>query len=87
MPQADSFVRFRSPSVFTAHDLLPRRTAEKRALWTRLLGRFDRVIVHTHRGRDTLRELGVEARVDPASRLSERAPSAPTTARRCSRSA
>jgi glycosyltransferase involved in cell wall biosynthesis len=63
LPQADSFLRFRSPSVFTAHDLLPRRTAEKRELWRRLLSRFDRVVVHTRRGRETLYELGVEARV------------------------
>jgi glycosyltransferase involved in cell wall biosynthesis len=65
LPQADSLVRFRSPSVFTAHDLLPRRTAGKVELWKRLLSRFDRVVVHTHRGRDTLEELGVEARVIP----------------------
>jgi glycosyltransferase involved in cell wall biosynthesis len=63
LPQADAFLRFRSPSVFTAHDLLPRRTADKRELWQRLLSRFDRVVVHTRRGRDTLGELGVEARV------------------------
>jgi glycosyltransferase involved in cell wall biosynthesis len=63
LPQADAYIRFRSPSVFTAHDLLPRRTAEKRDLWRRLLARFDRVVVHTGRGRDTLLELGVEARV------------------------
>jgi glycosyltransferase involved in cell wall biosynthesis len=63
LPQADAYLRFRSPSVFTAHDLLPRRTAEKRALWQRLLSRFDRVVVHTERGRETLLELGVEARV------------------------
>ena len=30
VPQVDVRLRFRSPSVFTAHDLLPRRTAEKR---------------------------------------------------------
>jgi glycosyltransferase involved in cell wall biosynthesis len=60
LPQVDVRVRFRSPTVFTAHDLLPRRTAEKRELWTRLLGRFDRVVVHTERGREALRELGVE---------------------------
>ena len=47
-------MRFRAPSVFTAHDLLPRRTAEKRELWKRLLARFDRVVVHTERGRETL---------------------------------
>jgi glycosyltransferase involved in cell wall biosynthesis len=60
LPQVDVRVRFRCPTVFTAHDLLPRRTAEKRELWTRLLGRFDRVVVHTERGREALRDLGVE---------------------------
>jgi glycosyltransferase involved in cell wall biosynthesis len=60
LPQVDRRIRFRSPSVFTAHDLLPRRTAGKRQLWRQLLGRFDRVVVHTERGRETLRELGVE---------------------------
>jgi glycosyltransferase involved in cell wall biosynthesis len=63
LPQADVRLRFRSPSVFTAHDLLPRRTAGKRNLWRRLLGRFDAVVVHTERGRESLAELGVEARV------------------------
>jgi len=29
LPQADVRLRFRSPSVFTAHDLLPRRTASR----------------------------------------------------------
>ena len=60
LPQVDVRVPLRSPSVFTAHDLLPRRTAERRQLWKRLLARFDRVVVHTHRGQDALRELGVE---------------------------
>jgi glycosyltransferase involved in cell wall biosynthesis len=55
----------RVPSVFTAHDLLPRRTANKRALWRTLLARFDRVVVHSERGRDALAELGVDARVIP----------------------
>jgi len=54
-----------SPSVFTAHDLLPRRTAAKRDLWGRLLRRFDRVVVHSERGRETLADLGVDARVIP----------------------
>jgi glycosyltransferase involved in cell wall biosynthesis len=53
----------RVPSVFTAHDLLPRRTAAKVDLWRRLLGRFDRVVVHSERGREALAELGVDARV------------------------
>jgi glycosyltransferase involved in cell wall biosynthesis len=65
LPQADVRLRFRAPSVFTAHDLLPRRTATRGDLWRRLLARFDRVVVHTERGRETLAELGVEARVIP----------------------
>jgi len=65
LPQADVRLRFRSPSVFTAHDLLPRRTASRRELWRTLLGRFDRVVVHSERGRETLAELGVDARVIP----------------------
>jgi len=65
VPQLDAAVRFRSPSVFTAHDLLPRRTAARRELWRKLLSRFDRVVVHTTRGADVLRELGVEASVIP----------------------
>lgn len=60
LPQVDVRMRFRSPTVFTAHDLLPRRTAEKRDLWTRLLRRFDRVVVHTERGREALAELGID---------------------------
>jgi glycosyltransferase involved in cell wall biosynthesis len=65
LPQADVRLRFRSPSVFTAHDLLPRRTAGRTELWRRLLRHFDRVIVHSEHGRATLAELGVEARVIP----------------------
>ncbi len=65
LPQADVHLRFRSPSVFTAHDLLPRRTAARVDLWRTLLARFDRVVVHTEHGRQTLAELGVEARVIP----------------------
>jgi len=65
LPQVDARIRFRSPAVFTAHDLLPRRTAGKRALWRKLLGLFDRVVVHTERGRETLFDLGVEAHVIP----------------------
>ena len=65
LPQLDVRLRFRSPTVFTAHDLLPRRTAAKRDLWRRLLERFDRVVVHSERGRESLAELGVDARVIP----------------------
>ena len=65
LPQVDARLRFRSPSVFTAHDLLPRRTASRRDLWRRALARFDRVVVHSQRGRELLSELGVDARVIP----------------------
>ncbi|HEX4519898.1 MAG TPA: glycosyltransferase [Gaiellaceae bacterium] len=65
VPQVDVRVPFRSPSVFTAHDLLPRRTADKRALWSKLLARFDRVVVHTERGREALLELGTDPVVIP----------------------
>ena len=65
LPQADVRLRFRSPSVFTAHDLLPRRTASREDLWRRLLRRFDRVVVHSERGREALAELGIDARVIP----------------------
>jgi glycosyltransferase involved in cell wall biosynthesis len=65
VPQADVRLRFRAPTVFTAHDLLPRRTASRHDLWRRLLARFDRVVVHTESGRETLADLGVDARVIP----------------------
>jgi glycosyltransferase involved in cell wall biosynthesis len=65
-PELDRFVlRPRVPTVFTAHDLLPRRTAGNLPLWRRLLSRFDRVIVHSARGRETLAALGVDAMVIP----------------------
>jgi glycosyltransferase involved in cell wall biosynthesis len=60
LPQADEhLLRLRAPAVFTAHDLLPRRTAPRRELWRRLLGRFAAIVVHSERGRETLAELGV----------------------------
>jgi len=65
LPQLDVYMRFRSPSVFTAHDLLPRRTASRTGLWRRLLARFDRIVVHSERGRETLDGLGLDARVIP----------------------
>src|SRR4051794_1965537 len=65
LPHADVHLRFRSPAVFTAHDLLPRRTASRHDLWRRLLERFDRVVVHSERGRETLAGLGIDARVIP----------------------
>jgi glycosyltransferase involved in cell wall biosynthesis len=61
VPELDArLLRLRAPAVFTAHDLIPRRTAAKRELWLRLLGRFERVVVHSERGREALAELGVD---------------------------
>ncbi len=66
VPELDArLLRPRVPSVFTAHDLLPRRTAKKENLWRDLLARFDRVVVHSERGREALAELDVDARVIP----------------------
>jgi glycosyltransferase involved in cell wall biosynthesis len=66
VPELDRFLlRPRGPAVFTAHDLLPRRTARKQGLWRELLARFDRVVVHSRRGRESLAELGVDATVIP----------------------
>jgi glycosyltransferase involved in cell wall biosynthesis len=65
-PELDRLLlRPRVPTVFTAHDLLPRRTARKRGLWRDLLARFDRVVVHSERGRESLADLGVDAVVIP----------------------
>ena len=61
VPQVDRWLlHLRAPSVFTAHDLLPRRTAKKTELWRDLLSRFDRVVVHSEHGRETLAELGID---------------------------
>jgi glycosyltransferase involved in cell wall biosynthesis len=57
--------RPRVAAVFTAHDLLPRRTASRRELWRRLLARFDRIVVHSEYGRAAMTELGVDVRVIP----------------------
>jgi glycosyltransferase involved in cell wall biosynthesis len=65
-PELDRFLlRTSVPTVFTAHDLLPRRTARKLTLWRTLLARFARVVVHSEHGRDTLASLGIEAKVIP----------------------
>ena len=59
-PDIDSWLmRTRVPLVFTAHDLLPRRTASHTRTWKRLFGRFDRIVVHSERGRRTLVGFGV----------------------------
>jgi glycosyltransferase involved in cell wall biosynthesis len=60
-PEIDAWLlRSRSPLVFTAHDLLPRRTAHKEGLWRRLFGRFRRVVVHSESGSRALVAFGVD---------------------------
>jgi glycosyltransferase involved in cell wall biosynthesis len=59
-PEADAWLlHTRRPLVFTAHDLLPRRTARRTRSWKRLFERFDRVVTHSERGRRTLAGFGV----------------------------
>jgi glycosyltransferase involved in cell wall biosynthesis len=53
----DRLLRVDAPLVFTAHDILPRRTADKRDLWQRLFDRFARVVVHSESARDQLSAL------------------------------
>jgi glycosyltransferase involved in cell wall biosynthesis len=65
-PELDRYLlHARVPTVFTAHDLLPRRTARKLSLWRTLLARFDRVVVHSEQGREALAALGVDPVVIP----------------------
>ncbi|HJQ49983.1 MAG TPA: glycosyltransferase family 4 protein [Gaiellaceae bacterium] len=60
-PELDAFLfRPHLPAVFTAHDLLPRRTAHRTELWRRLFARFERIVVHSENGREALAEVGVE---------------------------
>jgi len=60
-PELDArLLRHAAPLVFTAHDLLPRRTASRSTLWRRLFDRFERVVVHSQRGRDALAAFGVD---------------------------
>ncbi len=59
-PELDRWLlRPRSPAVFTAHDIVPRRTASKVGLWRALFGRFERIVVHSERGYGQLRDFGV----------------------------
>ena len=64
-PEADRWLfRPRSPAVLTAHDIIPRRTAERTAMWRALFDRFARIVVHSERGRTQLVDFGVaEAKV------------------------
>ena len=59
-PRLDRWLlRLRAPAVFTAHDLLPRRTAHRLDLWRDLWGRFARIVVHSARGAEALAGHGV----------------------------
>jgi glycosyltransferase involved in cell wall biosynthesis len=59
-PELDALLfRPHLPAVFTAHDLLPRRTRHRADLWRRLFARFERIVVHSENGRETLAGLGV----------------------------
>jgi glycosyltransferase involved in cell wall biosynthesis len=51
----------RSPAVLTAHDIIPRRTLSKTALWRTLFERVERVVVHSERGRTKLVDFGLPA--------------------------
>jgi glycosyltransferase involved in cell wall biosynthesis len=52
--------RLRAPSVFTAHDVVPRRQRAQ-AVWPGLLNWFGRVVVHSEQAVRRLAELGVDA--------------------------
>ncbi len=59
-PEVDRWLfRSRSPVVFTAHDIIPRRTAARTGLWRSLFARCDRIVVHSQRGRDSLASFGI----------------------------
>jgi glycosyltransferase involved in cell wall biosynthesis len=61
-PELDRWLfRPRSPAVLTAHDIIPRRTLSKTAMWKTLFGRFERVVVHSERGRRQLVDFGLAA--------------------------
>ena len=49
----------RNPAVLTAHDVIPRRTLSKTAMWRTLFGRFERVVVHSERGHGQLVDFGI----------------------------
>jgi glycosyltransferase involved in cell wall biosynthesis len=61
-PELDRWLfRPRSPAVLTAHDIVPRRTASKTGMWQALFARFERVVVHSERGRGQLLDFGLPA--------------------------
>jgi len=51
--------RPRSAAVLTAHDIIPRRTLSKTEMWQTLFGRFERIVVHSERGRAQLVDFGL----------------------------
>jgi glycosyltransferase involved in cell wall biosynthesis len=60
LPELDRWLfRPRSPAVLTAHDIIPRRTLSKTAMWRALFDRFERVVVHSERGRGQLADFGL----------------------------
>jgi glycosyltransferase involved in cell wall biosynthesis len=59
-PELDRWLfRPRSPAVLTAHDIIPRRTLPKTAMWRALFARVERVVVHSERGRGQLVDFGL----------------------------
>jgi glycosyltransferase involved in cell wall biosynthesis len=61
-PELDRWLfRPRSPAVLTAHDIIPRRTLSKTAMWRALFERFERVVVHSERGHGQLVDFGLPA--------------------------
>src|SRR6185312_3632784 len=59
-PELDRWLfRPRSPAVLTAHDIIPRRTRSKTAMWRTLFGRCERIVVHSERGRGQLIDFGL----------------------------
>ena len=61
-PELDRWLfRPRSPAVLTAHDIIPRRTLSKTAMWRTLFERLERLVVHSERGRGRLVDLGLPA--------------------------
>jgi glycosyltransferase involved in cell wall biosynthesis len=61
-PELDRWLfRPRSAAVLTAHDIIPRRTLSKTAMWKTLFDRFQRVVVHSERGRGKLLDFGLPA--------------------------
>ena len=59
-PEVDRWLfRPRRPAVLTAHDIIPRRTLSKTAMWHTLFECFQRVVVHSERGRGQLVDFGL----------------------------